>query len=86
LLFRLSDFLLSAGIARIGPSLLHNSDFIYFKPNLQSSADFVFFKVSTLNRLPYANNLTGVPFGVTLYPRVKIMTRYQQFDYSEYEN
>lgn len=55
----------------------------------KSSAVSISFKVSTLNRLPYANNLTGVPFGATLYPRGKVMTRYQKIFkdiYSEYEN
>ena len=42
------------------------------------SADLDFFKVSTLNHLPYANNLTGVPFGDTLRQRGKVMTRYQK--------
>ena len=38
----------------------------------KTSADFAFFKVSTLNRLPYADNLTEVPFGSVIGIRGKV--------------
>ena len=52
----------------------------------KSSADLAFFKVSTLNRLPYANNSTGVPFGAIIFLRGKVKVCWQKSGCSGHES